>query len=250
MTGLLREDGVRRIFRATSLLIRLLNIATESRRKFALNLKGLIHRELGEGLTEKELASLVGVPFRTIVNILANKTPDDPAVWEKFAKYFRMDADFLRTGISPHARTTVELPVKAHHSTAGHIQQFPLLRWDQMGQIATKEILPEVLHAEAMIEATDVSGTRTFAVKVQDDSMEPLFSKDEMIFVDPDLEWKHDDYVIARHRDGDSEAMLLRQVKRIGAQCILHPLNRKYADIPVTSQDAVWGKVVRLRKNL
>jgi SOS-response transcriptional repressor LexA len=85
-------------------------------------------------------------------------------------------------------------------------------------------------------------------VKVPDDSREPLFSKEEMIFVDPDLEWKHDDYVIAHHRDGDPETMLLCQVKRIGAQCILHPL--KYADIPVTSQDAVWGKVVRLRKNL
>src|SRR5215831_15307652 len=104
---------------------------------FTLNLKGLIHRELGEGLTERELASLVGVPFRTIVNILANKTPGDPAVWEKFARYFRMDADFLRTGVSPNVRTTVELPVKAHHSAAGHIQKFPLLRWDQMGQVIT-----------------------------------------------------------------------------------------------------------------
>lgn len=215
-----------------------------------LNLKGLIHRELGEGLTEKELASLVGVSFRTVVDILANKTPDDPAVWDKFAKYFRMDADFLRTGVSPHARTTVQLPVKAHHSAAGQIQKFPLLRWDQMGQVVTRTTLPEVLDAEAMIEATDVSGTRTIALKVQDDSMEPLFSKEEMIFVNPDIEWNPNDYVIAHHRDGDSETMLLRQVKRIGTQCILHPLNRKYDDIPVVSEDTVWGKVVRLRKNL
>lgn len=215
-----------------------------------MNLKGLIHRELGEGLTERELASLVGVSFRTIVNILGNKTPDDPAVWEKFAKYFRMDADFLRTGVSPNARTTVELPVKAHGSAAGQIQTFPLLRWDQLSQVGTMNTFPEFLQAEAMIEATDVSGTRTFAVKVQDDSMEPLFSKEEMIFVNPDLEWKPNDYVIAHHRDGDSESMLLRQVKRIGTHCVLHPLNRKYDDIPVANQDAVWGKVVRLRKNL
>jgi len=215
-----------------------------------VNLKGLIHRELGEGLTERELASLVGVSFRTIANILANKTPDDPAVWEKFAKYFHMDADFLRTGVSSHARTTVELPVKAHQSAAGQIQQFPLLRWNQMSQVVTTKTLPEFLDAEAMVEATDVSGTRTFAVKVQDDSMEPLFSKEEMIFVNPDLEWNPNDYVIAHHRDGDSESMLLRQVKRIGTHCILHPLNRKYDDVPVTNEDAVWGKVVRLRKNL
>ncbi|BFU92947.1 MAG: hypothetical protein NTAFB01_41340 [Nitrospira sp.] len=215
-----------------------------------MNLKGLIYRELGEGLTEKELASLVEVSLHTITNILADKTPDDPAVWGKFAKYFRMDADFLRTGMPPHARTTVEFPAKTHASAAGHIQEFPLLRWDQMDQILTSTTLPKILHAEAMIEATDVSGTRTFALKVQDDSMEPLFSKEEMIFVNPDLEWKSGDYVIAHHQDGDSEAMLLRQVKRIGVHCILHPLNRKYDDIPVTNENAVWGKVVRLRKNL
>jgi SOS-response transcriptional repressor LexA len=215
-----------------------------------VNLKGLIHRELGEGLTERELASTVGVPLRIIANILADKPPEEPAIWEKFAKYFRMDMDFLRTGVPPHTRTTVELPVKDHDSAAGHIRKFPLLHWDQMGQILTSKTLPKVLHAEAMIEATDVSGTRTFALRVQDDSMEPLFSKEEMIFVNPDLEWNPDDYVIAHHRDGDSEAMLLRQVKRIGSQCMLHPLNRKYDDLPVTNQNEVCGKVVRLRKNL
>ena len=36
-----------------------------------MNLKGLIHRELGEGMTEKELASAIVVPLRTLVNILA-----------------------------------------------------------------------------------------------------------------------------------------------------------------------------------
>ena len=129
-------------------------------------------------------------------------------------------------------------------------KSFPCCAGIKWTRSLTRETLPKVLHAEAMVEATDVSGARTFALKVQDDSMEPLFSKEEMIFVNPDLEWKSGDYVIAHHQDGDSEAMLLRQVKRIGVHCILHPLNRKYDDISVTNEDAVWGKVVRLRKNL
>jgi plasmid maintenance system antidote protein VapI len=45
-----------------------------------VNLKGLIHRELGEGLTEEELASAVGVSVRTIANILVDELPHDPAV--------------------------------------------------------------------------------------------------------------------------------------------------------------------------
>ena len=63
-----------------------------------MNLKGLIHREFGEGLTEKELAAVVGVSVRTIMRILADNPPADPAVWKKFSTYFRMDADLLRAG--------------------------------------------------------------------------------------------------------------------------------------------------------
>jgi hypothetical protein len=39
-----------------------------------MNLKGLIYRELGEGMTEKELASAVRVPPRTLVDILCRTT--------------------------------------------------------------------------------------------------------------------------------------------------------------------------------
>ena len=160
-----------------------------------MNLKGLLHRELGEGMTEAQLASTVGVPLRTIVGILNGWDPQSPAMWEKFAKYFRMNVEFLRTGESAHARTRVELPGSATYSAAGAIRQIPLLNWPRTGQVTTRKNLPGVIHAEAMIETTDVSGPRTFALKVQDDSMEPMFSEGEIIFVNPDLEWRAGDYV-------------------------------------------------------
>ena len=129
-----------------------------------MNLKGLSHRELEEGMTEKELASAVRVPLRTLVNILAGKDPKVPAIWEQFARYFRMDVDLLRTGVSAHASTMIELPGNPAHSAAGHIRKIPLLTWQQMGQMATSTDLPGVIHAEALVETTDVSGTRTFAL--------------------------------------------------------------------------------------
>ena len=58
-----------------------------------MNLKGLVHREVGEGLTEQELASSVGVPLPTIVNILAGKLPDDRAIWEKNIKALGLKAN-------------------------------------------------------------------------------------------------------------------------------------------------------------
>jgi hypothetical protein len=88
-----------------------------------MNLKSLLHRELGEGMTEEQPASTVGVPVRTIVAILNGWDPQNPAIWDKFAKYFRMTVDFLRTGESAQSRTRVELPVSATHPAAGHIRR-------------------------------------------------------------------------------------------------------------------------------
>ena len=214
-----------------------------------MNLKNLILRELSEGVTEKELASAVRVPQRTIVNVLGGKDPKDLAVWDRFARYFRMEVDFIRTGESAYARRTMALTGEASHSAAGQMRKVPLLDWNQAGQMVTSKTLPGAVHAGAMIETTDVSGARTFALQVQDDSMEPLFGKGEMIFVNPDLTWSAGDYVIVKQPAGHPETMLLRQVKPIGSQRMLHPLNRKFEDLPLTEQEEVCGKVVRLRKN-
>lgn len=129
-----------------------------------MNLKGLAHRELGEGMTEKELASLIRVPLRTLSKILAGKDLQDPAIWEKFARYFRMDVDVLRTGEPAHLGTAHDLTRSTHYSAAGQIRKIPLLNWHQLAQLVGGKKSPDVLGAEAMIEATDVPGDRTVAL--------------------------------------------------------------------------------------
>jgi SOS-response transcriptional repressor LexA len=124
------------------------------------------------------------------------------------------------------------------------------MSWQQIGQAANGESIRALVHAEAMVEATDVSGSRTFALKVQDDTMEPSFREGEMIFVNPDAEWKPGDHVVVTRRDDGMTATVLRQVKEVGDRRMLHPLNWEYEDVPLAESDIVWGKVVRLRKNL
>ena len=213
-----------------------------------MNLKGLVHRELGEGLTEEDLASAVGVSAQTIANILIDKLPQDPAIWEAFARYFRIDADFLRVGGPPLPEGVFELTGSTHHSRAGHMRKVPLLNCHQIDQMVTSNEPPRIVHAEAMLE-TDVPGKRTFAVMVKDNSMQPLFSEGEIIFVNPDLPSERGHYVMVSE-DGNPEGALLRQLKDIGGQSVLHPLNRQYEDLPLAQQQRIWGRVVRLRKNL
>jgi SOS-response transcriptional repressor LexA len=214
-----------------------------------VNLKGLIHRELGEGLTEEELASAVGVSGRTIANILADKVPQDPAIWETFARYFRMDADFLRAGGPPYPEGLFELTGSTQHSPVGEMRKVPLLKWHETDQMVKRKEPPRVIHAEAMLE-TDVPGERTFALQVRDDSMQPLFSEGEIIFINPDLPAEPGHYVVVESEDGRPHEALIRQLKQIGGQAILHPLNRRYEDLPMTKQQRIWGRVVRLRKNV
>ena len=211
-----------------------------------MDLKGLIHRELGEGLTEAELATAVGVSLQTIGDILAHKAPEDPAIWEKFAAHFRMDVDFLRTSESTPPVTHVTLSEDDQHSRSIEMRKVPLLTWRQLDQMITNKEPSHGIRAEVMLEVTDVPGKRTFGLAVKDHSMYPVFTKGETIFVNPDHKYKSGDYVVVRSRRGT----MLRQLKKFGSQYILHPLSRNYGDLPLTKDDRVYGKVVRLRKNL
>lgn len=210
-----------------------------------MNLKGLIHRELGEGLTEKELAAAVGVSPRIIDRILANKPPNDPAIWHHFAKYFRMDADFLRAG---GPRKAAGRSKKTGMAQAVPMRKVPLVSWEDVGKMVSGEASATVLDSAAMLE-TDVQGPRTFALRVKDDSMYPLFGEGEVIFINPDLECEPGQYVVAGPRLTPEQAVL-RELRMIGDHYVLHPLNRRRKDLLMTDDHCLWGKVIRLRKNL
>ena len=141
------------------------------------------------------------------------------------------------------------LKESANPSPLGQMRKVPLLRWDQIDQMVIPEVPSRVIQAEAMLE-TDVPGIRTFAMQVKDNSMEPLFSEGEVIFVNPDLPSEPGHYVMIDSEHGRLEGALLRQLKEIGGQTKLHPLNRRYEDLPMTNQQRILGRVVRLRKNV
>lgn len=213
-----------------------------------MNLKGLLHRELGEGLTEDHLAESIGVPRQTIDDLLSNKELKDAELWKKFAAYFRVDVDFLKTGgtVKPPIMMTVaerDRPVQIE------VRMIPLFTWEELEELKTGKAGLRARGAKALIEATDVRGQHTFAVRVRDSSMHPLFLEGELIFVDPDIRPVPGDYVLVARHEGEKKTVSLRQFKKIGKHSVLHPLNRNHPDVPVTKFQRVYGKVVRLRKN-
>jgi len=129
------------------------------------------------------------------------------------------------------------------------MRKVPLLRWDQIDQMVAPEPLPRLIKAKALLE-TDIPGRRTFALQIRDNSMQLLFSEGEIILVNPELSGEPGDYVVVESEAGGPEGALVRQLKEIGGQAILHPLNRRYEDLPKAKHQRIWLRVVRLRKNL
>ena len=124
-----------------------------------------------------------------------------------------------------------------------------MVSWDHMQQAIADGESAVAVDPETVLEATDVPGKRTFALRVRDDSMNPLFGEGEIIFVDPDQEVEAGHYVVASD-EATPEKALLRELRDLGGRPVLHPLNRRYPDLPLTTGQRIWGRVVRLRKNL
>lgn len=69
-----------------------------------------------------------------------------------------MDVDVLQTGGSTHSTVILNLSDRILQSATGLIRKIPLLDWHQMSHIITRKNLPDVIHAKATIETTDISG--------------------------------------------------------------------------------------------
>jgi SOS-response transcriptional repressor LexA len=209
----------------------------------------LIYRALSDGLTEEELSASIGVSTETIKRILEGEVPKDSETWERIASYFHMDLDSLRFGQSPSVAASEQL--LSHHpvTAAVRYRKVPLLSWSKVGQLTRGSGGPVETPSHTLIE-TDVSGPRVFALRVKNNAMEPLFHKGEIIFVNPDLPTANNHYVVVLDRKDTTEEARLRQLKKLGKQVWLRALNPKYADCPLTTQQQIVGRVVRLRMNL
>jgi phage repressor protein C with HTH and peptisase S24 domain len=86
-----------------------------------------------------------------------------------------------------------------------------------------------------------------FALRVPDDSMQPLFHQGEIIFVNPHVRVEEDQYMVVNTGGHDT---VLRQLMKVGREYVLHALNPEYPDMPLTNHHTVVGRVTRLRLNL
>ena len=99
--------------------------------------------------------------------------------------------------------------------------------------------------SEQWVECTVTVRDHTFALKVEGDSMEPKFEEGRILIVEPDIEARPGDYVIAKN--GDNEATF-KQLIRDGGEFMLKPLNPRYPIKPLGNAKII-GVVVQSFEN-
>lgn len=95
--------------------------------------------------------------------------------------------------------------------------------------------------AAAGAAAPDCSAGEPFALMVLGHSMAPEFNEGEIIIIEPEGLVKEASYVLAWHGGEWS----FRQLLRVGAHWVLHPLNPAFPDAVLENLSAVRGVIIQ-----
>jgi len=118
----------------------------------------------------------------------------------------------------------------------------PLITWDKAKD--WQEANANIPY-ERLIPCNQAMGIRSFALKVQGDSMESpagiSFPNDAIIIIDPDHEYKSGSFVVAKLPY--SKELTFKQLS-IDSNCLyLKPLNPRYPLVPIPSKKLICGVV-------
>jgi len=204
------------------------------------------------GLTYNEVAQRAGVSAVYVSGICRGKRVPSDEVAARLAKAL---------DLSPHALVELARYAKAPAGVKplydqiakeenvgpvplGHAQRIPVAGWVHAGKFASTEGVEVAGAGTEEWVYSDIRGRNLFALRVENDSMEPLFHAGDYLIVNPNLKPTTGDYVIAK-LPSEGKATFKKLVEREGI-IILRPLNPSYEDIVLTPEDEfeIIGKVV------
>ena len=127
-------------------------------------------------MNASELAREVKMPVPTIHRLVTGKSTRPYASSLKpIADYFSLEVAQL-IGDKPLPTAAFASPEKNQH-----IIQLPLLEWEDLSNLQ-----PSLTSAKKMLPALSDLSEKCFAIAMNDSSMEPQFSKDTILILDPE----------------------------------------------------------------
>jgi SOS-response transcriptional repressor LexA len=175
--------------------------------------------------TQTAVAKKSGVAQSTIGRILRGEVNPQSGNLERIAKAFSMSlAKLAEIGQEGEAVAEPTDDLKSVERSA----QVTLISWVQAGSFADALDNPQPGDGGEWMPRPKRSGSRTFALRVRGESMEPGYQHDDIIFVDPDVRPEHGKDVVVR-LDDCNEAVFKRLVVE-GKLEYLKPVNPNWPD--------------------
>lgn len=180
------------------------------------------------GVSQQALGNMAGVSKAAVSNWELGKCEPDRDSLLSLKRKKRVNPDWLAYGkgemflngaaaSQPSASTLLPGP-----PLRGRV---PVISWTSAGQWEVIVDNNEPGTADEWVETTVPIRQHTFALKVQGDSMEPIFPNGCYIVIEPEMQAESGNYVIAR-QNGDEATF--KQLVRDGGKTYLKPLNPRY----------------------
>lgn len=182
----------------------------------------------------KILASETGIPLPTLFRIKREDNNPTLGTVEPIADYFRVDLhDLLYEDIA-----TSEYQCKMK---MGEIQYIPVMK---LGKV---KIWPIHFDAHLHIGTTGNLSKNSFGIETDTDSLNPVFYKNTIAIIDPEVTPKDMDYIFCTI--GNDKAPIFRQYFSEGSQSFLKPINPNYGEMIAVKKFNTIGVVIKSIEN-
>lgn len=199
----------------------------------------LDHAKASKGYSVNKVAEEVGMRPSTLYEA-ADKGVRPSSYTVNIATVTGVSAKWLATGEGSMLQT--ETPANVSRVDV-KLRRVPLVSSVAAGLFAEATDYMPVGWSDEWVECTVPVKDHTFALRVEGDSMEPKFEEGCVLVVEPDLEARPGDYVIAKN--GENEATF-KQLVRDGGEYLLKPLNPRYPIRPLGDAKIIGVVVQRL----
>lgn len=120
------------------------------------------------------------------------------------------------------------------------VKKIPIISWVRAGQWSEAIDMTEPGYAEDWEYTSEKVGPNAFMLRVVGDSMEPMFPAGLLLTIDPGIEARPGDYVVAKVGDHATFKQLTQDAGRL----YLTPLNPRYPVIEVDEHTKIVGVVM------
>ena len=193
-------------------------------------------------LNQSDLARELNIKPQSVQQWLSGKNFPRHQKVKRIAHFLNVSAVWLSTGDGPMSSILQSSNWLIKESQQDQSPQLPLVSWFHISS-SPNHFSANTLQYE-MIDKPCRCSNNAFALDIADTDMEPSFSLNERIIVDPDVEPTHQQFVIVCKRD--FALPLLRQYILIEGQVFLTALKQDgpSAIIQLSRQHIIQGVVI------